>query len=37
MTDGIAAYAGELEGLGIEVAGGCHKAAGTLTWGGGGL
>ena len=26
-----------LEGLGIEVAGACHKSAGTLTWGGGGL
>jgi len=24
------------EGLGMEVAGVCHKAAGTLTWGGGG-
>jgi hypothetical protein len=25
-----------MEGLGMEVAGACHKAAGTLTWGGGG-
>ena len=36
VAPNLADSGGAMEGLGMEVAGACHKAAGTLTWGGGG-